>query len=53
MKILKFPVRRHPHNLKDQRVDIKLQETRVEEDKYAIQEQSQLLKKQRERILKK
>ena len=50
MKILKFPVQRHPHNLEDQRVDIKLQEARVAQDRYVIEQQRELLKKQRERI---
>jgi len=53
MKILKFPIRPHPNNPTDQRRYIKLQEIRTEEDRRTIMEQSQLLKKQRERIFKK
>ena len=55
MKILQFPTisKPHPNNIIDQRESIKTQEQEVIQDRITIEEQRQLILKERERILKK
>ena len=55
MKILQFPTipKVCANNIIDQRESIKTQEQEVIEDRITIEEQRQLILKERERILKK